>query len=101
MSYANCAVKMLTAYAATIGVSPECIFSFEMLDCFDITEQGSYKYIPSDELDKMLGIPNGKGVFGYVKFSDKSYVLRLCSGQLASWSGDITEPPMLDGFMDE
>jgi hypothetical protein len=93
MSYAKQAVKMLNAYASGIGINANTIFSFEMLDCFDIVDQGSHKYIPSDELTKMLGLPVGAGVYGYVKFSDGSYVLRLCSGQLASWSGDVTESP--------
>jgi len=96
MSYAKCAVLMLNALAKEVGVGPERMFSFEMLDCFDIIDQGSHKYIPADELDKMLGTPPGAGVFGYVKFSDKSYVLRLCGGQLASWSGDIAESPELN-----
>ena len=95
MSYAKCAVMMLNAYAKQIGVGADPIFSFEMLDCFDIVGQGSHKYIPSDELTVMLGLPAGAGVYGYVKFSDGSYVLRLCGGTLASWSGDIAESPEL------
>lgn len=95
MSYAKCAVLMLNAYAKTIGVKAERIFSFEMLDCFDFTQHGSHKYIPSDELNKMLGLPQGAGIYGYVKFGDGSYVLRLCGGELASWSGDLAETPEL------
>ena len=91
--YATAAVTLLNAYAEKIGVKPQVLFSGNLLDCFDIAGQGSHKYIPEDRLNAAMGLPSGAGVFGYVKFADNSYVLRLCDGRLASWSGNIEDEP--------
>lgn len=91
--YASAAVTLLNAYAEKVGVKPQVLFSGNLLDCFDIAGQGSHKYIPEDALNSALGLPSGAGVFGYVKFSDCSYVLRLCDGRVIAWSGDIEDLP--------
>lgn len=61
----------------------------------DFIESGSHKYIPADRLTEELGMRKGSGVFGYLKFSDGSYLLKCCNGLLASWAGDETKPEII------
>ena len=91
--YAMAAKTLINAYGEKIGVKPQILLSGNLLDCFDIQSQGSHKYIPAEQLDAALGLPAGAGIYGYVKFADGSYVLRLCDGRLASWSGSIEDQP--------
>ena len=58
-----------------------------MVDCFDHEGGGSHKYIPVEDLNGQLGLPDGGGVFGYWKMKDGSYLLRTCQGPLAHWDG--------------
>lgn len=62
------------------------------INCFDVQDCGSFKYIPTDRLNADLGLPNDAGIFGYVRFTDESYLLQTCDGPLAIWSGAETPP---------
>lgn len=68
------------------------VLTGSFLDVFDHKGTGSHKYIPADRLTKELGLPEGAGVFGYVKMYDDSYILQTCGGALAYWSGKDDEP---------
>ena len=92
--YAEAAVRMISAYANSIGCWATTVFNGDQLDCFDISETGSHKHIPVDSLDGQLGLPKGAGVYGYVKFADNSYALTLCGGRLAYWTGKDEDPPV-------
>jgi hypothetical protein len=77
------------------------VYCLEWLDTIaNTTGSGSHKYIPTDWLNDKLGLPQGAGVYGYVKFEDDSYLLRLCSlgkdkMSLAYWSGNKDENPKI------
>lgn len=54
-------------------------------------DEGTYKYIPEDKLNKDLGLTKGNGVWGYAKYPDGSYLLKTCSHRLAHWSGKMED----------
>jgi hypothetical protein len=58
-----------------------------MASCFNIVNSGTHKYIPTEQLNADLGIPNGAGVFAYYKFKDGSYILMTCNHGLCVWDG--------------
>ena len=90
--YAQTAVSLINAYAASIGMKSETVAKI-VSECFDIVDEGSHKYIPSDTLSEQLGLPSNAGVYGYTKFADGSYLLKLCDFRIAWWSGKYEDQP--------
>ena len=93
--YAECAAKLISAMAKGIGIDAVYLFGGNYLDCFKVLDVGTHKYIPADALTQQLGLPQSGGVFGYVRFEDNSYALKLCSGKLAYWSGNDGDLPVM------
>jgi hypothetical protein len=95
--YARAAAYYIRALSKTMFNEPDRmeghVPSFETLDCFDITDTGSHKYIPADRLSEQLGLPAGGGVYSYVRFSDNSVLLKTCPGRVAYWSGKTEDAP--------
>ena len=93
--YAKIASKYMQTFCQATFKDPErmesTMFQGGMLDCFDIIDTGSHKYIPAERLNEELGLPQGGGVYNYVKFSDNSYLLLTCEGKTAYWSGKENE----------
>ncbi len=96
---------MSYAYAVAVYVKGYCRMTFKepdtmestvlrgnLLDCFDLVDTGSYKYIPREKLNADLGLAEGNGVYGYIKMSDGSYVLQTSPGRVAYWSGQADDP---------
>ncbi len=67
----------------------------EWLTFADIIDSGSHKYIPADTLSAELGQPEGAGVYGYVQFRDKSYILLTCHAGIAYWDGPDQKPVLI------
>lgn len=61
----------------------------------DFIDSGSHKYIPAERLTEELGMVKGSGVYGYLKFSDGSYILKCCDGRLAHWDGGDRKPQII------
>lgn len=94
--YAYAAVIYVKGYCRMTFKNPEnmesTVLSGDQLDCFDLVGTGSHKYIPTERLNNELGLPQGGGVYNYVKMKDGSYILLTCRGPLAYWSGKADEP---------
>lgn len=101
MSKAKNAALLAVAYAQAafpndaIGMSKYTIRNVLYIVGGDNYSEGTAKYIPKDELNKALGLPDGAGVFGYVRFDDGTYVLETCSNGLAVWGGADTVPELI------
>lgn len=93
---AKTAALMVQAYATAcfpddgIGFEKHCLDNF--LYVGDYVSQGSHKYVPTERLNDQLKLPQGAGIFGYVKFDDGSYILQTCSNGLAVWAGGDAVP---------
>lgn len=61
----------------------------------DIKDRGTHKYIPADELSAKLGLPEGAGVYGYIRFQDCSYILLTCHAGIAHWDGEGHDPVLV------
>lgn len=87
--YAKLASQFIALYTLSVYDDPkmESMVAPTVIECFNIKDSGTHKYIPAKRLSEDLGMKESEGVYGYWKFSDGSYLLKTCPGRLAYWSG--------------
>lgn len=98
MSNARMAAQFVKHYAEATFPDDAKGMSKHVMDYLtfaDIKDRGSHKYIPTERLNAQLGLPDGSGVYGYLKFADNSYILLTCYAGIAHWDGADTTPALV------